>query len=89
MNVNFKFDNGHEVKDLVSGFTGIVDCCSLWLNGCRRYSVQPKMKKGGTTKPESIWVDEESLEKISDGLIKKIKPTETGGPYGKSDYARF
>ncbi len=88
MKVDFKFNNGVEVKDVVSGFTGIVDCVSLWLNGCRRYSVQPKMKKGETSKPDSIWVDEESLEQISDGVNKKLKSSKTGGPYSKSDSAR-
>ena len=89
MKVEFKFENGDEVMDLVSEFTGIIDCSSLWLNGCRRYSVQPKMKKGETSKPDSIWVDEETIIKLSDGVNKIIKPSKTGGPYGKSDACRF
>lgn len=89
MKVDFKFNNGEQVKDLVSGFTGIIDCSALWLNGCRRYSIQPKIKKGESTKPDSIWIDEESLEYISDGVKKNIIPTETGGPSFKSDSARF
>lgn len=89
MKVEFKFSNGEEVKDIVSGFTGIIDCVSLWLNGCRRYSVQPKMKKGGTEKPDALWIDEESLEKISDGVNKVVKPTKTGGPSFKSGSARM
>lgn len=89
MIVDFKFNNGEEVKDNVSGFTGIIDCSALWLNGCRRYSVQPKIEKGKATKPDSIWMDEESLVKISDGVNKKIKPSRTGGPSFKSDDARF
>ena len=89
MTVEFEFSNGEEVIDVVSGFAGIIDCCSLWLNGCRRYSVQPKMKKGETVKPESIWVDEESLEIISKGVSEKVIPSRTGGPYGKSDSCRL
>lgn len=89
MIVDFKFNNGDEVKDIVSGFTGIIDCSSIWLNGCTRYSVQPKVKKGETDKPDSIWLDEETLEKISEGINKKVKPTKTGGPSFKSDSARF
>jgi len=88
MNVDFKFSNGEEVKDVVSGFTGIIDCCSLWLNGCRRYSVQPKMKEGETSKPDSLWIDEESIEKISDGVKKVVIPTKTGGPSSSSSCAR-
>jgi len=89
MKVKFKFSNGEEVEDVVSGFTGIIDCASLWLNGCKRYSVQPKMKKGETAKPDSIWVDEESIIRISEGVAKKVTPTNTGGPYGKSDNCRM
>ena len=89
MKVKFKFNNGEEVMDSVSGFKGIIDCCALWLNGCRRYSVQPKMGEGKAEKPDSIWIDEESLEKISDGVSKKVKPTKTGGPSFSSSNARF
>ena len=87
--VEFKFNNGQEVTDLVSGLTGIIDCSALWLNGCRRYSVQPKMKKGNTEKPESIWIDEETLKIVSDGIHKDIKPTKTGGPSFSSEGAKF
>lgn len=55
MNVEFKFNNGEEVKDLVSGFTGIIDCCAIWLNGCKRYSIQPKVKKGETHKSQIVY----------------------------------
>ena len=89
MTVKFKFSNGEEVKDVVSGFTGIIDCSSLWLNGCRRYSVQPKMKDGETTKPDSIWMDEESLIRLSKGVSKQVKQTKTGGPSSPSDSARL
>ena len=90
MEVKFKFNNGEEVKDQVSGFTGIIDCCALWLNGCIRYSIQPKVKKDEThKKPDSVWMDEETLEKVSDGVNKKIKPTKTGGPSFGSDDARM
>jgi hypothetical protein len=88
MEVKFKFSNGEEVKDVVSGFTGIIDCSSIWLNGCIRYSIQPKMKEGETSKPDSIWMDEENLQKISDGVKKAIKPSPTGGPSFGSDSAR-
>lgn len=88
MKVEFEFENGEEVRDVVSGFTGIIDCVSLWLNGCRRYSVQPKMKEGETKKPDGIWIDEESLEKISNGVKKEIKPTRTGGPSFSSSNAK-
>ena len=82
--IEFKFSNGDEVKDLVSGFKGIINCSSIWINGCIRYSVQPAVNKGENKMPDSIWVDEQSIEKISDGVNKKIKPKKTGGPYAVS-----
>ena len=90
MEVKFKFNNGEEVKDLVSGFTGIIDCCAIWLNGCVRYSIQPKVKEGEThKKPDSIWMDEQSMEKISDGVNSVIESAPTGGPSFESDSARM
>lgn len=89
MKVDFKFDNGVEVIDQVSGLTGIIDCSSLWLNGCKRYSVQPKIKEGETSMPESYWVDEQQIELVSEGISKKIKPTPTGGPSFSSSNARM
>lgn len=82
MKVEFKFDNGIEVKDIVTGVTGIVSAQSKWLNGCIRYSVQPKSKEGENVMPDCWWVDEEQLVKISDGVIVKAK--RTGGPSMKS-----
>ena len=79
MKVNFKFDNGVEVEDIVSGLTGIIDCASVWLNGCKRYSVQPRVQLLENNKPEAIWMDEANLVKISDGVNRKIKPKDTGG----------
>ena len=80
MKVKFKFDNGQEVEDIVTGFRGIITCAALWLNGCKRYSVHPKMKEGETTMPDSIWIDQENLKLISEGVAKKVEPTPTGGP---------
>ena len=40
-----KIDLGDEVKDIVSGATGIVVCRSSYLSGCDRISIQMKMEK--------------------------------------------
>lgn len=82
MNVKFKFKNGVEVRDKVSGVSGIVNAQSKWLNGCIRYSIQPKSKEGENVMPDAWWVDEEQLEKIGDGVT--IKAKRTGGPSAKS-----
>ena len=48
-----------------------------------------KVKKDSRTKPDSWWMDEQQLEQISEGINKKITPTETGGPSERSDTARM
>jgi hypothetical protein len=78
--VTFKFANGEQVRDIITGYTGTVNCLAVWINGCKRCSVQPLMKEGESTLPDSVWIDEESLEKISDGIKGRITPSETGGP---------
>ncbi len=51
---------GMEVKDLVSGFVGIVTAKTQYLNGCVRFTVEPKAQKDGTV-PASLWFDEQQL----------------------------
>ena len=88
MKVEFKYRNGLEVKDLISGVKGIINCQSIWINGCIRYSIQPKAKKNDTSIPESWWLDEQQVEVIGEGL--KIEEKETGGPTEKvSKQAQF
>ena len=85
MKIEFKFDNGQKVKDRVSGMTGIINGSVVWLNGCKQYSVQPRMEKGDSKKPASYWIDGEQLEAVRGGLTDKIKPKNTGGPSTRSD----
>lgn len=79
---NFKFKNGQKVEDLVSGVVGIINCSSFWLNGCVRYSIQPKAKEGDNVMPEPWWVDEEQIKLIDEGV--SINATRTGGPSSRS-----
>ena len=80
--VNFKFSNGNKVKDSLTNVEGIINASSIWINGCIRYSVQPKAKKGENIMPESWWVDEAQLILLEGGI--KIEEKETGGPSTKS-----
>ena len=83
--VKFKFHNGQEVRDKVSKVTGIINGCAYWLNGCKRYSVQPPVEKGKNDKPDSWWMDEEQLELISQGVCEDVIPSNTGGPSFRSN----
>lgn len=38
---------GDRVKDQISGFCGIVVAITVWLNGCRRITIQPEAMHEG------------------------------------------
>jgi len=79
--VDFKFDRGEEVKEVITGFTGIVIGRTEWLNGCKRYGVKPRELKDGKPIQEE-WFDEQQLEPTGDQLRlpgeKKIEETKKG-----------
>jgi hypothetical protein len=60
---------GKEVRDKVSGFTGIVTAITKWLYSCVRVNVMPKVKKDGTPQ-EGQAFDIDQLEVIGNGLSK-------------------
>jgi hypothetical protein len=77
---------GDKVRDVVTGFEGIVIARTDWLNGCVRFVVQPdKIEKNGK-QPEGVSIDEQQLEVLEAGKIKLRAHLEeraapkTGGP---------
>lgn len=57
---------GDRVKDRISGLVGIVTAKSEYMNGCRRFGVQPeKLTKDGAVAADT-WFDEPQLQ-----LVKK------------------
>ncbi len=77
-----KFELGDSVKDTVSGYQGMIVGVTEWLNGCKRYGVQPtKLNKDG--KPFDIeWIDEGQLKMVKGGKTSKgpFPPGQDGGP---------
>jgi len=71
---------GDEVKDRITGMTGIVMAITEWFNGCKRVIVQPQSLKDGTPVKEAAF-DIEQLELIEANKVPP-KPVErrTGGP---------
>jgi hypothetical protein len=64
----FKFNLGDEVKDSITGFSGIITARTQFLNGCIRYGITcTKLNKDGIPL-ESEYFDEQQLE-----LVKKTK----------------
>ena len=74
----YRIKLGQEVKDTITGFKGIAVCRMVWLHGCERIFVQPKVGKDGK-KINSETFDELGLEIIGDGiLVVKSKPPTHG-----------
>lgn len=67
---------GTTVKDVITGFEGVVVGRTEWLNGCVRYGVQSRELKDGVPK-EAQWLDEEQLS-----VVKNRKRLPIGDPTG-------
>lgn len=72
------FDLGDEVKDDITGFSGIIIARTDWINGCQRYTVQPKTltKEGGIKETQTIDVEQLTLVHAA----KKPTHKPSGGP---------
>ena len=75
--IDFKLSLGDEVKDIITGFAGVVTCRSQWLHNCNTYGVKSKELKDG--KPMDLQqFDEPQLKIIEKKTIKEKR--DTGGP---------
>lgn len=68
---------GRTVKDVVTGFKGVVTARCVYLNGCVQYDVKPKVNDKGEM-IEGKWFDEEQLMVLSNKIVKTV-PVPTGG----------
>lgn len=68
---------GQQVRDKVTGFTGIATTRIQYLNGCIQYGVKPRIGEDGKLR-ESEYFDEAQLEVVGEGLTVPQKTT--GGP---------
>ena len=69
---------GKQVKDIVTGFSGIATARVEYLNGCVQYCVKPKMTKKDNGKvPDGYYFDEKQLVVIGNGV--SVKKKRTGG----------
>ncbi len=74
---------GDEVRDSVSGFKGIAVSKHVYLHGCTRITVCPKVGKDGSFKDERAF-DEPQLILIKPKVNKEGRHT-TGGPMPYKD----
>jgi hypothetical protein len=63
------FEFGQEVKDIISGFKGIVTGKCSYITGCEQFLVQPKSKKTDS-KPDAVWFDIDRLQSVGKKIIK-------------------
>jgi len=78
-----KIKLGDKVRCKVSGFEGIAVTRSLYLNGCERWDIQPRVDKDG--KPQKgIYVDIQQLERVKEKAVE-VKSAKTGGAMGISE----
>lgn len=71
-----KFEFGIEVKDVITGFKGVVGGHARYITGCDQYLVQPK-SKDGSSYPDSAWVDEGRLKVVKKGRKLSLKDVES------------
>ncbi len=73
---------GDQVKDKVSGFTGIAIGEIKWIYGCKRFVVQPKATKEGKLE-DAVNFDEHSLEIVKKQAVKPM--TQEASDLGRKD----
>ena len=80
---------GDVVKDRISGFKGVATCCSTWLNGCVRWTLQPEKlgKDGASAASETFDIQQlevVSKKKIAAGTLSPggPRPEPSRGPRG-------
>lgn len=83
----FKFDLGVEVKDVVTGFKGIIMGRTQYTTGCNQYGVlNPELTKEGKLR-EWLWFDENRIEVTSKNKVR-LTSTVRGGPVSIDQVAR-
>lgn len=82
----FKFENGDQLIDEITGFKGTVISRMQWLNGCIQYCIKPKMDATKKIMAEGEYIDEGQLKLIKPKKKITEKRRSPGGP--GPDYPR-
>lgn len=70
---------GSIARDKITGFVGVVIAKTEWLNGCRRFTIQPQELKDG--RPiEACSFDEQQVDEI-EGKPATEPAKRPGGPF--------
>lgn len=69
----FKFELGQRVRDVVTGFAGVIITRTEYINLCVQYCVSnQELNKEG--KKHELWFDENQLRYVDDGIVEEIRP---------------
>ncbi len=78
MSKKWKEFRGKEVKDKITGYSGVCTGVTSWLYGCDQYCITPKAD--GSKLEESKWFDEGRIEVIGEGIKpEKVQVKIKGG----------
>lgn len=71
--MNQKIRLGDKVRDLITGYEGIVVAKIEYPNGCIQFGVKARVKEAAIKEAE--YIDEDQLKRIGDGInLPAIKP---------------
>ena len=77
----FKFQLGDEVKDKLTGFTGIVECRCQWLHNCNTYGIKSRsLHKGAPIDRHFFDEPQLKLDKEAAKPAQKKSKEKPGGP---------
>lgn len=74
----FKFKNGDEVIEKITGFKGTITGSVFYLTGCNQYLVTAKCEREGK-EPIALWYDEGRLEYVSTVVTEEDVKAESNG----------
>lgn len=74
---------GDKVRCTITGFVGIATAKTEFINGCRQYTVAPKVGKGNKIE-EEMMIDEQNIELVKKKKKKKIVSERVGGSMRKA-----
>jgi hypothetical protein len=75
----FTYELGIPVRDVLTGFAGVITGRVQYLTGCTQYLVQPRGLRDGRHQ-ESFWIDEGKLARIRGKARVTLPSAPNGGP---------
>ena len=64
----FKFSPGDEVKEIITGFKGIITGIAFYITGCNQYLIVAK-PKNNTEEAKGVWYDQDRIELVKSKKI--------------------